>query len=85
MRRAVFMLLAAGTVLAVGCMWNKSKKHDLSHPKVECYDPPPNEARYNNPPEEKFHKPPVAKDLASRPGAGGGPMMMNPTSGPGGR
>lgn len=80
MRRVVFLLLAAGVTAAIGCNMFQSKKYDLSHPKVEEFNPPPDEARYNNPPEDKYRKPPVSKDLASKPGAGG---MMPMTSGPG--
>ena len=84
MRRGMLMLLAAGVTTGVGCQWNQSKKFDMTHPKVESFDPPPNEARYNNPPEDKYRKPPVTKDLASKPGAmGGGPAMMS--GGPGGQ
>ena len=84
MRRVYFVLVVAGVAAATGCMFNQSKKHDMTRPKVEEFNPPPNEARYNNPPEDRYRKPPVAKDLASRPGAmGGGPMMMN--GGPGGQ
>ena len=82
MRRTMLLLLAACVTAAVGCQWNKAKKFDLSHPKVEEFNPPPDEARYNNPPEDKYRKPPVAKDLASKPGGGMTPMMP-PTSGPG--
>jgi hypothetical protein len=84
MRRVVFALLAAGVCVTVGCQWNQSKKFDMTHPKVEEFNPPPDEARYNNPPEDKYRRPPVPKDMAAQPGAmGGGPMMMN--GGPGGR
>lgn len=84
MRRVILLLLAAGLTTGLGCQWNQSKKFDMTHPKVESFDPPPNEARYNNPPEDKYRKPPVTKDLASKPGAmGGGPAMMS--GGPGGQ
>jgi hypothetical protein len=83
MRRVMFLLLAVGLSAAVGCQWNQAKKFDMTHPKVEEFNLPPNEARYNNPPEDKYRKPPITKDLASRPGAMGGPAMMG--GGPGGQ
>jgi hypothetical protein len=82
MRRVVCLILSAGVAAGLGCNWTQSKKLDMKHPKVEMFDPPPDEARYNLPPEDKYRKPPVNKELASRSGAGGGPMMMG---GPGGQ
>ena len=80
MRRLYFVLFAAAVAATTGCTWNQTKKFDLKQPKVEEFNPPPDEARYNNPPEDKYRKPPVSKDLARQGGMGGmggGPMMMN--------
>jgi hypothetical protein len=52
MRRVYFALIVAGLASAVGCQWNQSKKYDFNQPKVEEFNPPPDEARYNNPPED---------------------------------
>jgi hypothetical protein len=84
MRRVLLLLLTVGLTAGVGCQWNQAKKFDMTTPKVESFDPPPDEPRYNSPPEVGYRKPPVSKDMASRPGAmGGGPVMMN--GGPGGQ
>jgi len=85
MRRVYFVLFVAAIAVTTGCMWNQTKKFDLKQPKVEEFNPPPDEARYNNPPEDKYRKPPVSKDLASKPGAmGGGGGGIGPSMPPGG-
>jgi hypothetical protein len=68
--------LVAGmmAVLAVGC--HHSKKKELRAPHIEEFNPPPEEARYNNPPEDRYRKRPEIKDQAAqRPSAGMGGGM----------
>ncbi len=63
------LLLAAGT----GC-WRNAKKFDTSVPHVEEFNPPPKEARYDNPPESGYKKPPPKKEFKPGPGGAGGGM-----------
>jgi hypothetical protein len=64
MRRILGLMV---TMAAVGC--HTSEKKDLRSPHVEEFNPPPDEARYNHPPEDKYRKRHELKDQA-RPGAG---------------
>ena len=57
----------------VGC--NTTKKYDLKVAHEEKFDLPPDQARYNNPPESEYKKPPPKEFF--KPGAGG----MNPSMG----
>lgn len=60
------------------------KKYDTSVPVVEEWTPPPNEERYNNPPESGYKKPPARKD-AGKQGIGPmGPGGFGGAAGPGG-
>ena len=82
MRRRIFAaFFTALTLCGSGCY--TAKKYDLSHPKIEEFNPPPKEARYDNPPEDKYRKPPISKDLASKPNGGMGPVMPAGGGGPG--
>ena len=86
MRRLFGIVLSAtALVVAVGC--NTPKQHDLRQPHVEEFNPPPEEARYNNPPEEKYRKRIEVKDQAAKMGNSSG-MGTGPglgASGVGGR
>lgn len=84
MRRVCLILFVAAVATTTGCAWNQSKKYEMKHPKIEEFNPPPDEARYNNPPEDKYRKPPVTKDLASQPGSMGGVGPSMPSGGGGG-
>ena len=77
----------AGLTLAVllGCHHDK---HNLAVEFPEEYTLPPDEARFNNPPESGYRRPPPKKEF--RPGLGNGPGGMGSpgggfTGGPGGR
>lgn len=74
MRIAVLVLLAS--VAGVGCK-SSSKKFDLREPHVEEFTRPPDEARYNNPPERGYTAPPKQKEFRPGPdamqGMSGGP------------
>jgi hypothetical protein len=74
--RPVYALVVVIAV-SVGC--HTSKKLDTRAPHVEEYTLPPDEVRYNTPPEDKYRKRDGIKDLA-RPGAG----QMIPDGGPAG-
>jgi len=64
------LLLAAG----VGCHWRDSKKLDTSVHHAEEFNAPPKEARYDNPPESGYKKPPPKKEFRPGPGGVGGGM-----------
>lgn len=68
-------MLSAAAVL--GC--HTAKKLDTRAPHVEEYNLPPDEVRYNNPPEDKYRRRHEMKDMA-RPGAG----QIVPDGGPAG-
>lgn len=75
MRRTGWGVLVG--LAAVGC--NTPHKYDTSVPYVEEFRPPPDEARYNNPPEQGWKRPPPKKEF--KPGAagmGGGSPGMPP-------
>lgn len=65
---------------AAGC--NTAEKHDTSVPYVEEFRLPPNEERYNNPPEQGYKPPPFKKEfkpgVGGPGGPGGGGAMMPP-------
>lgn len=79
-------LALAGLLLAavLGC---QSDKPNLACTFPEEYTLPPDEARFNNPPESSYRRPPPKKE-AMRPGQGGPPSMgvgrSNGSGGPGG-
>ena len=70
-----------GTAMAGGCQHDKP---DINVPLVEEFRAPPNEDRFNNPPEQTYRKPPPKKEFT--PGFGGpnGPGGMSGSM-PGGR
>ena len=72
-------LLAIG--LASGCL-NKSKKLDTNIQHSEEFNPPPKEARYDNPPESGYKKPAPKKEFRPGPGQGGPGGGASGPSGP---
>ena len=68
---------------AVGCA-SSQPKFPPPPPLVEEFVEPPDEARFNQPPEQGYRKPPVRKEF--RPGPGGGMPAMGGmgANGPGG-
>jgi hypothetical protein len=64
---------------AVGCQNNKTA--DFRRPRVEEFNAPPEEARYNNPPESKYVKRQEQKDLASQMGSNGSMGSFDPNGG----
>jgi hypothetical protein len=69
-----------GLLCLVGCQ--QTKQHNLQHPQVEEFNPPPDEARYNNPPEDRYRKPHTIKDQAGQLGSNGS-MGFDPSGGMG--
>ncbi len=62
--------IALGLVIsAVGCHHDK---HDLAVKFPEEYTLPPDEARFNNPPESSYRRPPPKKEFKAGPGGPGG-------------
>jgi hypothetical protein len=81
--RAGWILSAAFLLLALGC--HTTKRYDTSVPVVEEFNPPPNEPRYNNPPESAYRKPAPKKEMNIREGIGPqGPGMGPGVNGMGG-
>jgi hypothetical protein len=76
-RVAVVAILAA-----VGCQ--SGAKPDLREPtRVEEFVAPPDEARFNQPPEMGYRKPPPKKEFKpGMGGMGGGPAGMGGMGGP---
>jgi hypothetical protein len=72
---AVFALAAL-----LGC---QGEKHNLAVEFPEEYTLPPDEPRFNNPPESGYKKPPPKKEF--KPGMGNGPGGFSNTGVPGGR
>ena len=68
MRRTMFASVGLILVLLVGCHHDK---HNLKVSYPEEYTLPPDEARFNNPPESGYRKPPPKKEFKSGPGGGG--------------
>lgn len=74
MRRIVGLLIGVSALFTTaGCQTDQ--QHALRQPHVEEFNPPPEEARYNNPPEDKYRKPDSIKDQAGQMGSSMGPMM----------
>ncbi len=69
MRRTMFASVGLILVLLVGCHHDK---HNLKVSYPEEYTLPPDEARFNNPPESGYRKPPPKKEFKAGPGGGGG-------------
>ena len=62
--------LIAAAAGVVGC---QADKHSTTVPLVEEFVDPPQEARFNNPPEQMWKKPPAKKEFKPGPGGPGGP------------
>lgn len=63
----------------LGCQ--TTDRSDLRVPHVEEFTPPPQENRYNNPPEAGYTAPPPKKEFRPGPGGGAGPGMPMPGNG----
>ncbi len=74
----------AGWVIgAVGVAGCHTVQYDTRVPMVEEFRAPPDEARFNNPQEQGYRKPPPKKEFKPNPGAMGGGQGMGMGSGPG--
>ena len=76
MRRALFVLMIVSLVAATGC---HKDKYNLAAKFEEDYVLPPDEARFNNPPESGYRKPTKKRETDIRntpggPGGGGGSL-----------
>lgn len=69
MRRRTLTLAGVALAAALGC---QHQKPQLACEFPEEYNLPPDEARFNNPPESGYKKPPPKKE--TKPGMGGGGM-----------
>lgn len=70
-------------VLAVvGCQHSKTPQ--FRRPMVEEFNAPPDEARYTNPPEDKYRKRQEQKDLAAQMGSNGSMGAYDPNGAMGG-
>lgn len=78
MRRLVGLI---AVLAAVGCQHGKP---EFRRPTVEEFNAPPEEARYNNPPESKYVKRQEQKDLAAQMGSNGSMGSFDPNGGMGG-
>ena len=58
--------------VTVGCQSDRTQ-HDLRVPLVEEFNAPPDEARFNNPPELGYRKPRPKKEFKPGFGGPGGP------------
>jgi hypothetical protein len=65
--RAIWAAVLCGPAAACGC--KHTVQYDTSVPVVEEYHAPPNEERFNNPPEKNWKAPPPKADF--KPGFGG--------------
>ena len=74
MRRNVWLGIVAIVFLGagLGCHLRDSKKFDTSVQHAEEFNAPPKEARYDNPPESGYKKPPPKKEFRPGPGGPGG-------------
>ena len=76
----------AAIIIFVGCNTTATKKYDLKVKHDERWEMPPDDPRYNNPPESDYKRP--AKDKISggggMPQMGGGQGMGGPPMAPGG-
>jgi hypothetical protein len=77
MRRWWVIALMAG--VGAGCAGPGRDATEV--PFVEEFRPPPNEDRFNNPPEQGYRKPPPKKEF--KPGMGAGNPGMGGMGGPG--
>ena len=78
MRRVFGQLAGVMALFAIGC--GTTTSHDLRQPHVEEFNPPPEEARYSNPPEDKYRKPQTIKDQAGQLGSGGSLGGFDPSN-----
>lgn len=62
-----------GLLALAGC---NTPQYDVSVPIVQEYRVPPDEPRFNNPPENGYKKPPPKKEFKPGMGGPGGPGMM---------
>jgi hypothetical protein len=66
------LVIAGLTAGLCGC---HTPKYDLAAKYPEEFVTPPNEPRFDHPPESAYRKPPPKKDIAPGPGMGGPPGM----------
>lgn len=62
-------ILCGLLLFAVGCY---KPLYDVSVPQKQEFREPPDEPRFNNPPENGYKKPPLKKEFKPGMGAGGG-------------
>jgi hypothetical protein len=76
MRRTLFALALVSTLAATGC---HRDKYNLAAKFEEDYVLPPDEARFNNPPESGYKRPAKKRetDVRNGPGFGSGPGTNN--------
>ena len=77
--RALIALIVA--CAAIGCYHDK---YNVTGPKVEEYQLPPDEARYNEPDKAVYRPPPTAKKEETLMNKGKGGGSMGPSGGLGG-
>ena len=77
MRRSLLAVLGLAAALS-GC---HHPKYDLTAKYPEEYVVPPDESRFNNPPESSYRKPADKKEFAPGPGGGNSPGMGGPGMG----